>query len=342
MTLFLHKTLPFIDIDLIQMVKCYRRIGFFIDLKGKRGQLIRLLGLLLCITLSSHLHAKQLTHTAVLPSTLSVDNSSEWVDIFNKRALVCPLVSIETCLKKLPQSLQGQISLSASNIRQSIGYKSAMVLAVNHSTIAGIIAIQAEREPKQQTGALGLKTYGIELVNQAQLSLWHEVGHLHNIALQGKELPTNLTDYQHEWLADVYLFWHLAQSKQLHFAWQQLHRRNLAVIHDSDNLSHWSAPQLQYLLQMNQQQSLVKDISYRQFMSQIYPHLPNYSTRDISEFSSLIQRTFGAGVVQPLPNYMFWRQPDLAKILQPTLDFLMGKPAAQKWLSQYLESSQHL
>lgn len=326
MTLFLNRITPF-------------------DSKGKNGQLIKLvklIGLLLCIIFSSHLHAEPLTHATIIQSSSSADNSSEWVDIFNKQALICPLVNIDSCLKKLPPSLQGQVDLSALNVRQSMGYKSAMVLAVNHPAIAGVIAVQAEREPKQQTGSLGLRTYSIELVNQAQLSLWHEIGHLHNIALQGKELPSILTDYQHEWLADVYLFWYLAQLKQLDLAWQQLHRRNLAVIHDSDNLSHWSAPQLQYLLQMNELKSFVKDVSYREFLIQIYPQLPNYSARDITEFSSLIQRTFGAGVVQPLPNYMFWRQPDLAKILQPTLDFLMGKPAAQKWLSQYLQSSQHL
>lgn len=324
------------------MVKGYRRIYSCVDVKGKSGQLIKLVGLLFCVVQPANLHAEQLVHIAQQQPISSVDTPSEWVNIFNKQALICPLANIDSCLKELPRALQRQIGLSALNIRQSMGYKSAMVLAVNHPTIAGVIAIQAEREPKQQTGSLGLETFSIELVNQAQLSLWHEIGHLHNIALQGQELPSNLTDYQHEWLADVYLFWHLAQTQQLNLAWQQLHRRNLAIIHDSDNLSHWSAPQLQYLLQVNEQKLLSSNMPYNEFIGHIYPLLPNFSTRDISEFSSLIQRTFGAGVVQPLPNYMFWRQPGLAKILQPTLDFLMGKPAAQKWLSQYLESSQHL
>jgi hypothetical protein len=341
-TLFSQLKLPFNDIYFIHMVKCYRRIYSCVDVKGKSGQLIKLVGLLFCVFQSVNLHAEQLAHIANQQQISSVDTPSEWVNIFNKQALICPLANIDSCLKELPLSLQEKTDFLALNIRQSIGYKSAMVLAVSHPTIAGVIAIQTDREPKQQTGSLGLETFSIELVNQAQLSLWHEIGHLHNIALQGQELPLNLTDYQHEWLADVYLFWHLVQTQQLHFALQQLHRRNLAIIHDSDNLSHWSAPQLQYLLQMNEQKPYVKDIPYREFIAQIYPQLPNYSTRDISEFSSLIQRTFGAGVVQPLPNYMFWRQPDLAKILQPTLDFLMGKPAAQKWRSQYLESSQNL
>ena len=314
-------------------------IRFFSSLIGLQVKLSRVMtlcrGSVFIGLFTLNVFAQPLEEPLHFQAPTLIAEAGTWVAVLDKQALVCQLVDLASCLRNLPLSLQHQTALSAINIRQSMGLKSAMVLVVEHESIAGIIIVQAEREPKSQTGSLGLNTYGIELVNQAQLSLWHELGHLHTIGLQGKVLPIILSDYQHEWLADVYVFWRLGQTKQLHLAWQQLHRRNLAVIHDSDNLSHWSAPQLQFLLQQYDQHILATEVNYVDFITEVYPRLPNYSDRDMAEFSSLIQRTFGAGVVQPLPNYMFWRQPSLAAILQPTLSYLMGENAAQTWLSQH-------
>lgn len=311
-----------------------------VGLQEKVSRIIALCSGSFCIgLLSLNVCAQSLEEPINRQAPKLLSEATDWVEVLDKQALVCQLVNLESCLQKLPLSLQHQAALSAVNVRQAMGLKSAMVLVVEHASIAGVIIVQAEREPKSQTGSLGLNTYGIELVNQAQLSLWHEIGHLHNVGLQGKALPLILSDYQHEWLADVYLFWRLGQIKQLNLAWQQLHRRNLAVIHDSDNLSHWSAPQLQFLLQ---QYELPTATQYVDFIIEVYPLLPNFSDRDMAEFSSLIQRTFGAGVVQPLPNYMFWRQPSLAAILHPTLNYLMGETAAQKWLSQHFIPNHNL
>lgn len=329
--------------NLLRLLLTIRPWNVLARWQGRMSRLITLCsGSVFIGLLSFNAFAQSLEEPVNLQAPKLLTEATNWVTILDKQALVCQLADLESCLKKLPSSLQHQAALSAMNVRQAMGLKSAMVLVVEHQLIAGVIIVQAEREPKSQTGSLGLNTYGIELANQAQLSLWHEIGHLHNIDLQGKALPLRLSDYQHEWLADVYLFWRLAQTKQLHLAWQQLHRRNLAVIHDSDNLSHWSAPQLQFLLQQYDQQTLATSINYVDFITEVYPLLPNFSDRDMAEFSSLIQRTFGAGVVQPLPNYMFWRQPSLAAILHPTLNYLMGETAAKKWLSQHFIPADNL
>ncbi|QIR13668.1 hypothetical protein [Shewanella aestuarii] len=264
-------------------------------------------------------------------------HSAEWVSIFNKKALICQLQQLDSCLTSLPIHLQQQAALSSQAIRLAMGFKNAMVLSVSHATIAGVIVIQPEREPVNQSGLLGVTTYAIGLKDQARLSLWHEIGHLHNINLQADTLPAQLSAYQHEWLADVYLLWRIAQEGVgLEFAWQQLHRRNLAVIQDSENLSHWSSPQLQFLLQRFDSKALQEYSDYAHFIADVYPLLPNYTSREIAEYSSLIQRTFGSGVVQPLPNYMYWRHSSLALVLSPTLTKLMGESAAQNWLSQHL------
>ncbi|MCL1141138.1 hypothetical protein [Shewanella gaetbuli] len=277
---------------------------------------------------------------SIVPSTWAtsqtVVSAPTWINILDKQALVCQLDTLAPCLAHLPVDFAQLNALHPDKISQSIGMKSAMVLSINHGLIAGIIVVQPHKEIQIQTGSLGLKTYSIPLKNQSQLSLWHEVGHLYNIALQGEILPASLSSYQHEWLADIYLFWQLAQVEQLEYAWQQLHRRNLAVIHNSDNLSHWSSPQLSKVLHSDETIRYASEHSYKDFIAYIYPQLPNYSARDLAEYSSLIQRTFGAGVVQPLPNYIFWRQPSLSNVIAPTLHKLMGAKAAQVWLSQHL------
>lgn len=251
--------------------------------------------------------------------------------VASKQALVCYLPALELCVGLLPASLQQQTAFSVANIRRAIGRKSAMVLVAEHDTVAGVIVINRARDMLEQSGSIGLVTYQLPLVKQAQLTLWHEIGHLYNITLQGTILPSSLSEYQHEWLADLYLLWQIAQHyHQLDLAWQQFHRRNLALINDSGNLSHWSAPQLQIVLSHYNAQQLLDFTRYEDFITAVYPLMPLWSTRDMGEFSSLVQRTFSA--VQSLPGYIFWRQPELIQVLSPTLDRLMGKAESQRWL----------
>ncbi|MCD8475287.1 MAG: hypothetical protein LRY40_00435, partial [Shewanella fodinae] len=61
------------------------------------------------------------------------------------------------------------------------------------------------------------------------------------------------------------------------------------------------------------------------FVSDFFPNLQRYDKDAIAEFSSLLQRVFGAGSVLPLPDYMFWRRPALGAVLKPTLVRLMGQ-----------------
>ncbi|GGP46242.1 hypothetical protein [Shewanella saliphila] len=258
-----------------------------------------------------------------------------FTDIANKRALVCYVTTLSDCLQMLPTHLRQQTVFSRAAIRNAIGYKSAMVLSAHDKAIAGVIVLNPNKDIAEQSGSIGLTTYQLPLKQQAQLTLWHELGHLYNIDLQQTLLPGSLSEYQHEWLADIYLLWRIAHHyPQLDLAWQQFHRRNLALINDSANLSHWSAPQLQIALTHYSIEQLQKFVRYEDFIAAVYPLMPLWSERDMAEFSSLIQRTFGAGVVQPLPGYMFWRQPKLVEVLSPTLEQLMGKGNAQLWLQQ--------
>jgi len=260
--------------------------------------------------------------------------------IASKQALVCHLSALTQCIGLLPQSLQQQLAFSASHIRRALGRKSAMVLVAEHDIIAGVIIVNPAQDRDEQSGSIGLTTYRLALVKQAQLTLWHEIGHLYNISLQDSILPSSLSQYQHEWLADLYLLWRIAQHyQQLDLAWQQFHRRNLALINDSGNLSHWSSPQLQIVLSRFDVQQLQHFTRYDDFLTAVYPLMPTWSRRDMGEFSSLIQRTFGAGVVQSLPRYMFWRQPKLIEVLSPTLEQLMGKAETQHWFKNQFSSA---
>ncbi|QDE30087.1 hypothetical protein [Shewanella polaris] len=258
--------------------------------------------------------------------------------IAKKQALVCSLPALKKCIALLPLSLQHQTSFSVANIRRAIGRKSAMVLVAESDSIAGVIIINPAKDMLEQSGAIGLTTYQLPLTNQTKLTLWHEIGHLYNISLQGSVLPYSLTEYQHEWLADLYLLWCVAQQyQQLDLVWQQFHRRNLALINDSGNLSHWSAPQLQIVLSHYDVQQLQHFSRYEDFLTAVYPLMPAWSPRDMGEFSSLVQRTFSS--VQSLPEYMFWRQPELIQVLTPTLKQLMGKTKSQQWLKKQFSTA---
>ena len=45
----------------------------------------------------------------------------------------------------------------------------------------------------------------------------------------------------------------------------------------------------------------------------------------VKEYTSLIQRLFGAGVTTTLPEYIYWQRHSLGQLLKPTLIELMGE-----------------
>ncbi|MCC4834311.1 hypothetical protein LMH66_16825 [Shewanella sp. 10N.7] len=284
--------------------------------------------------------------TSSLNSTPAINSSEESVQsslyprepIAEKSALICRISDYAKCLAQLPVAVTRQLP-SHNDIANSLGFKSAVVFPVNDENVAGLIVINRVLPLVYQNVALNGQIYQLDLAQQSQLTLWHEIGHLQNIALQGKGLPSELTAYEHEWLADVYLVWRLAQSDSLILAWQQLHRRNMAVINDRDNISHWSSPQLLWLLTHYSLEEIKQFEHYSDFISAIYPLSPSIETTEMKEIASLIQRTFNRGVMPVLPNYMFWRQVRLIEVLQPTLSILMGDDNANQWLiEQFAEA----
>jgi hypothetical protein len=310
----------------------------------------------LLLAMSANSSAANAGNVANAAKYLGLTHSGwQWLSAGDKQALVCELDHWSECLHQLNVNGARQLNFSAEFAVKALGRQEAMVMPIEDVSQAGVILLapslvlaltelaelssnkhenQTLDRPTQQLSiSVAGEYYPLILTNQAQLTLWHELGHLENIALQGSILPTKLSAYQHEWLADVYTLWRsLKETGKLDLAWQQYHRRNMALINDIANLSHWSAPQLLSLLSV-QAESLRFDFkTYQDFIKHFYPDLIQFDEAALAEYSSLLQRTFGAGAVQPLPNYMFWRQQKLALWLRPTLDELMGKQQAESWL----------
>lgn len=264
------------------------------------------------------------------------------VPIADKHAIICPIVEYEQCLMLLPNTVAMRLPSYNATVR-SLGLKSAMVFPIIDDDIAGIVVVNDSLPLLSQSVAFNGKTYQLDLDKQAELTLWHEIGHLNNIALQGHRLPNELSAYEHEWLADIYLTWRLAhESNNLILAWQQLHRRNMAVMNNKDNMSHWSSPQLLWLLSHYQAEDIVKFDNYSHFISVLYPQIQPIKPTEMKEIASLVQRTFGDGSVQPLPRYMYWRQAQLIEVLHPTLELLMGDNAAKQWLIEQFDEAPNM
>lgn len=258
-----------------------------------------------------------------------------WVPIADKQALICPLAELKECLEILPASVRLQLPRTASQFEHDLGLRSAMVMPVDDSHLSGLILINERETPAVQFANIDRVTYQLDLQEQAQLTLWHELGHLENLALQGSLLPENLTAYQHEWLADIYLIWRVAREKgSYHLAWQQYHRRNLAALTSSQYMSHWSVPMMMQVLNGHQVLQVAHYSRYRDFVADFYPTVTQLDPRTLGEYSSLMQRTFGGSVLQPLPEYLFWRKTELGHYLKPTFNLLMGREKAHDWLLQ--------
>ncbi|ABZ78092.1 conserved hypothetical protein [Shewanella halifaxensis HAW-EB4] len=257
-----------------------------------------------------------------------------WTDIGPKQALVCELHQLEACAAQLPPSARNQLPTRLNDLEYLLGQRGAMVLPLRHADIAGLVITDFRSLPNQQTINWGVGHFALPLKQQALLTYWHELGHLYAIDALSRPGQTITSPYQHEWLADLYLVWRIARETQsFELAWQQYHRRNLAVMADSEFMSHWSVPVLAQVLERYSVEQLQQFSHFHQFWADVSPKLQLHDTDTLNEFSSLIQRTFGAGTVQPLPSYMYWRKPKLGEYLKPTLVEVMGQSEATDWLS---------
>ncbi|MCU7999498.1 hypothetical protein ACRN9F_13220 [Shewanella oncorhynchi] len=266
---------------------------------------------------------------------LAFASSLTWTPIADKQALICPLPELGTCLALLPEQVLVQLPATLEQFRLDLGRRSAMVMPVDDNKIAGLVLVNEQLTPQVQLASVDMVTYQLPLLEQPQLTLWHELGHLENLALQGSVLPTHLSAYQHEWLADIYLVWRIAREKNdFALAWQQYHRRNLDALTSPQYLSHWSSPMLIQVFHRYDVAQVAKFTEYRDFLTNFYPKAEQLEPRLLGEYSSLMQRTFGASVLQPLPEYLFWRKADLGHYLQPTFVLLMGEEKAHNWLVQ--------
>ncbi|QSX29379.1 hypothetical protein JYB88_14370 [Shewanella cyperi] len=254
--------------------------------------------------------------------------------IAGKEALLCPLPQLQQCLASLQPGTRQQLP-GEHEISRLLGGRSAMVLPLEDAKVAGLVLLAPERDASEQSAIIAGKTYVLPLARQSELTLWHELGHLEVQALRGSVLPVELTEYQQEWLADAYLLWRsVRETGELTLAWQQFHRRNLAVISDIGNISHWSSLLLIHLLKKYDLSVIAEYASFAAFCGDFYPDIPELQEAGLAEFSSLLQRTFGPGYSQPLPGYMYWRKPALAQVISPTLLRLMGKSATREWLEK--------
>ncbi|NKF50736.1 hypothetical protein G3R49_09155 [Shewanella sp. WXL01] len=296
-------------------------------------------------TVSSGQIATRYSHKDIIAKIdhhLAHQLSHSWLDIDAHKVLLCSALTLTECFAQSPALSQSALFSSAS-VKRQLGLKHAMVLHLGQSDLLGVIIYNLQAPQLSAIGVVDLIPYHIPLEQQTKLSIIHELGHLQNILLQDTLFSERLSRYQHEWLADMYLFWHMARDQAgRDLIWQQLHRRNLAMMSDSSRISHWSAPQLQYLLQTYSPQILQSFTGYASFATDALAQIPNWNDDELAEFTSLVQRTFGNDVIQILPRYMFWRQEQLIHTLTPTLVKLMGKHKTQLWLSRQFVMAENL
>lgn len=270
----------------------------------------------------------------VLAAGLLLSSAIIWQDIATKKALICEREAIAVCLAVLPHSARVQLP-NTQLLQLSMGARAAMVLPIRHSEIAGVLVTDFDKLPQKRSVNWGAGDYSLTLNRQEELTYWHELGHLEAIAaMQSLNLAID-SSYQHEWLSDLYLVWRVAnETNSLSLAWQQYHRRNIDVIANTEFMSHWSVPILAQALQRYSVKQLQSFDNFNAFLTDFLPQLTVPDDDSIAEISSLIQRTFGAGTVQPLPGYMYWRKAELGSYLEPTLIELMGQSSAKRWLAE--------
>ncbi|WP_257985231.1 hypothetical protein [Shewanella sp. GutCb] len=255
-----------------------------------------------------------------------------WDDIGSKKALVCELKQLEVCLSQLPPSARKQLP-NTQLIQMSLGARAAMVLPLKHVDVAGVLVTDFSQLPLKRSVNWGEGDFSLSLNRQDELTYWHELGHLQAIEALKTMNAEISSPFQHEWLADIYLIWRIAkETNSLSLAWQQYHRRNIDVMANVAFMSHWSVPIMSQALARYSAKELTAFNSFNTFLADFWPTIALPTADSLAEFSSLIQRTFGAGTVQPLPEYMYWRKPALGHYFKPTLIKLMGQTDAVQWL----------
>ncbi len=274
-----------------------------------------------------------------LPISAPVDTGSQTdlqasTQLF--QALVCPVQQLESCLTQLPSKAQLQLPHIA-RLQQEIGLRGAMAKPIDVGVIKGLILIDVDNIPQTNSILIDGKVYSLPLQQALEMTLLHELGHLVINSSNSRYLSqANLTVYQHEWLADFYLLWMLAkQGQSIGLAWQQLHRRNIGVFESVDAMSHWSSPMLVQLLECYSWQTLGEFDSFDDLIDVIYPQLQQYSQGELNEYASLLKHLFSRGIQQSLPNYMFWRRAAMGRYIKPTIDQLLGREAAELWLTEH-------
>ncbi|MCL1051771.1 hypothetical protein L2755_19380 [Shewanella abyssi] len=270
-----------------------------------------------------------------LAFSIALTSGFIWDDIGAKKALVCELKQLEYCLSQLPLLAREQLP-NTQVIQVSLGARAAIVLPLKHAKVAGVLVTDFSKLPHKRSVNWGSGHFSLSLHRQKELTYWHELGHLQAIEALNEMNTEITTPFQHEWLADLYLIWRIAkETNSLSLAWQQYHRRNIDVMANVEFMSHWSVPVMSQVLTRYTAKELASFNSFKAFWSDVRPHIEIPNADSLAEFSSLIQRTFGAGSVQSLPGYMYWRKPALGHYLKPTLIKLMGQADATQWLAEH-------
>ncbi|MGB0894067.1 MAG: hypothetical protein ACPGUD_06625 [Parashewanella sp.] len=251
--------------------------------------------------------------------------ASFWVDVQDKEALVCDINSLNGCISQLPDTAQKQLPQRPKFIVNMMQQQHAMVLPLDHSSVAGVVVLSGRHTPDEMVSFIGTTELALPLHQQAKLSLWHEIGHLENQSLQHLISSTELSEYQHEWLADIYVLWRSTKEYN-HFdlAWQQYHRRNLAVINEPSNVTHWSSPYLLQVLNQYTPSQVANFSSYQAFAEDCLPKISMIGDERFRELASLLNVLFGSNTTTALPEYLYWRRPELARYLKPTLLQVLG------------------
>ncbi|WP_394203286.1 hypothetical protein [Shewanella waksmanii] len=269
-----------------------------------------------------------------LNTWLLVASSWLWTPLSQGQALVCSITALEQCIAQVPKHVAHKVPNTLSQAQQALGGRGALVYPFDDASIEGLVLLSESAIPTQVSAYWNEQTYSLPLKQQYELTLWHELGHIEIGKLQPQQAPWSA--YQHEWLADVYLVWRLAlERRDEALAWQQYHRRNLALMTDVAAMSHWSSPILWQLFQRYTWSELGEFSDFQSLFNDFYPHCHQYSKDELAEYASLVGRTFGRGRTFSLPNYMFWRRPALGQYLQPTLSTMMGERVANDWLLEH-------
>ena len=241
---------------------------------------------------------------ALLLSQLSLSHGVAWVASHTKPALVCEVNYLQPCQQ-----------LIDSDLHSLLGYRAAMAIPLTHPSYAGVVLLNKIAMPTEQSAYWYLNSISLTLDKQKQLSLWHELGHLHQSLSN-----TVLTDYQHEVYADLYMIWRIALSQQdFKLAWQQYHRRNIAMLDDPDNISHWTVPAIALMFERYSPIALAQIMDFNQIWQQLLPQIETLTPERLDNYQRLFKQQYHASHNRQIPCYLQSLQQSLTLYLQPTM-----------------------